>query len=159
MASTSTNKQPLLIDRVLHNSFGTELLSSGGTSVVLSGTNASQVLVDCLTNDGALIEDIYTIARGTTARQLSFYLSPANDYLRSSEAVYAGSVTSATTIGDFVSVTRLPKVLAPVPQVGSEAQNQAFYVPTGKALWVTVVGLTPVATADSPIVGCQGGFY
>ncbi len=86
-------------------------------------------------------------------------MSPANDYLRSAEAVFAGSVTSATTVGDFANVSQLPRVLAPVPQVGSSPQNQAFYVPTGKALWVTVQGLTPTASTDSPIVGCQGGFY
>ena len=160
MASTSTNKQPLLIDRVFNNLVTTNTLASGSASSIdILGTNASVVLVDCTTNDGGIIEDMWTIARSTTPYKAMFYLSTAVDYLRDTEAVYVGEITSANTVGTYTSVSSLPAVLAPVPQVGNNPKNQAFYVPTGKALWVTLQLATPAGNNQTPIVGVQGGFY
>ena len=63
MASTSTNKQPLLIDRVLYESVPCNTLTSGSsTSLDITGTNESVVLVNCTSNDGALIEDLFVIS-------------------------------------------------------------------------------------------------
>ena len=161
MASTSTNKQPLLVDRVFNNLVTTNTLASGSaTSIDILGTNASTVLVDCTTNDGGIVEDMWTIARSTVAYKAMFYLSTAVDYLRDTEAVYTGEITSATTVGSYAgSSSNLPFVLAPVPQVGNESKNRAFYVPTGKALWVTLQLASPVGNNTTPIVGVQGGFY
>ena len=160
MASTSTNKQPLLVDRVFNNLVTTNTLASGSaTSIDILGTNASAVLVDCTTNDGGIVEDMWTIARSTVAYKAMFYLSTAVDYLRDTEAVYVGEITSATTVGTYAAVSALPAVLAPVPQVGSNPKNQAFYVPTGKALWVTLQLASPVGNNTTPIAGVQGGFY
>ena len=160
MASTSTNKQPLLVDRVFNNLVTTNTLASGSaTSIDILGTNASAVLVDCTTNDGGIVEDMWTIARSTVAYKAMFYLSTAVDYLRDTEAVYVGEITSATTVGTYAAVSSLPAVLAPVPQVGSNPKNQAFYVPTGKALWVTLQLASPVGNNTTPIAGVQGGFY
>ena len=161
MASTSTNKQPLLIDRVFNNALPANNLASGNasssSSLDITGTNTSAVLVDCLTNDGGIIEDLWCISRDTTGHKIMFYLSSAIDYLRAGEAVYVGEITSSTDIGKFVSST-LPFVLAPVPQVGDVVKNTAFYVPTGKALWCTIQTVTPLG-AVAPIVAAQGGFY
>ena len=89
MASTSTNKQPLLIDRVFNNLITTNTLASGSaTSINIIGTNASAVLVDCTTNDGAIIEDLWTISRSTTSYKVLFFLSTAVDYLRADQGVY-----------------------------------------------------------------------
>ena len=65
MATTSTNKQPLLIDRVFHNVVESNTLTSGSeTALDILGTNQSAVLVDCTGNDGGLVEDhLCTIAR------------------------------------------------------------------------------------------------
>jgi len=160
MASTSTNKQPLLIDRVFNNLITSNNLASGSaTNINIEGSNASAVLVDCTTNDGGIIEDLWTISRSTTARKVLFYLSSAIDYLRANEGVYVGEITTSTTVGTYVNVSQLPAVLAPVPQVGSNPKNSAFYVPSGKALWATVKLVSPVGSDDSPIIGAQGGFY
>ena len=68
MATTTTNKQPLLVDRVLHNVIESNTLTSGSdTSLDILGTNQSTVLVDCSSNDGAVVEDLYTIARTSTS--------------------------------------------------------------------------------------------
>ena len=160
MASTSTNKQPLLVDRVFNNLITTNTLASGSaTSINILGTNASAVLVDCTTNDGAIVEDLWTISRSTNVYKVLFFLSTAVDYLRADQGVYVGEIPTSTTIGTYVNVSTLPDVLAPVPQVGSNPKNSAFYVPTGKALWATVQIAAPIGTDESPIVGAQGGFY
>ncbi len=174
MASTSTNKQPLLIDRVFNEAVQTDGLVSGNTNAAtgsainydISGSNSSKVLVNCLTNDGGIVEDMYAISRGVIKKAL-FYLSSASDYLRAEQAVYIGSITTTATVGDYANVSALPRVLAPVPQQGnttglldgSPLRNQALYIPTGKALWVTVWGISGQNNVNCPIVGAQGGFY
>ena len=65
MASTATNKQPLLVDRVFHEIIDTDALVSGSTSSLdITGTNQAAVVTNQISGDGALIEDIYTISRG-----------------------------------------------------------------------------------------------
>lgn len=160
MATTATNKQPLLIDRVFHSAIKSNTLVSGHASNLdITGTNESAILVNCNANDGAIIEDLYVIARSTTAYTLLFYLSNAIDFLRPTEAVYVGQLTSSTTKGTRTSSTDLPSILAPVAHVGSAAQLKAFYVPKGVNLWVSLLGTAPVNSDDSPVVGAQGGFY
>ena len=160
MASTSTNKQPLLIDRVFNNLITSNTLASGSaTSINIVGSNASAVLVDCTTNDGGIVEDLWTISRSTTAYTVMFYISTAIDYLRANEGVYVGEITTSQTVGTYANVSQLPAVLAPVPQVGTNPKNSAFYVPSGKALWATVKLAIPLSTDEAPIIGAQGGFY
>ena len=174
MASTSTNKQPLLIDRVFNDPVQTDGLVSGATnqatganiSYDIAGSNSAKVLVNCTTNDGGIVEDMYAISRGAVKKAL-FYLSSASDYLRSEQAVFIGSITTTATVGDYANVSALPRVLAPVPQQGnttglldgSPLRNQALYIPTGKALWVTIWGIAGENNTNCPIVGAQGGFY
>ena len=159
MASTSTNKQPLLIDRVFHNTVDSSLLVSGSnTSLNITGTNTSAILLDCILNDGGICEDIFAISRGAVAHVVLLYLSSAGDYLRSSEANFVGQMSSAQIIGDVVNLATMPRVLAPQPHVGTEQYFQAMYVPKGKALWATIQ--TDTAVGDtSPIIGAQGGLY
>ena len=115
------------------------------------------MIVDSTTADGAIIEDIYTIARGTIASTVNLYLSTAQDYLRPNQAVFIGSVTSATTIGNVTRWEEMPKTLAPVPQVGTESFNRALYVPKGYALWAARNSSSNMT--DGPILGCQGGWF
>ena len=161
MATTATNKQPLLIDRVFHNAIeGNTLTSGSADSLDIVGTNQSSVIVDCTTNDGGIIEDLYVIARTTTTTDYTvlFYLGSSLDYLRPNEGVYVCSVASGTTAGVRTSV-ELPKILAPMPHTGSDSFATALYVPKGKALWCTLQIAGPVNSADTPIIAAQGGFY
>ena len=155
MAATSTNKQPLLMDHVLH--YAVNLDNSINDGLDISGSNTATILIDSTTADGAIVEDIYAIARGTTPYTVNLYLSTERDYLRPNEAVFIGSVTSATTAGDVVHWEEMPRVLAPVPQTGSDSFNKALYVPKGYALWAARNSTANVS--DGPIVGCQGGWY
>lgn len=161
MATTATNKQPLLIDRVFHNAVqGNTLTSGSDSSLDILGTNQSSTLVDCTSNDGGIIEDLYVISRTSTssAYKVLFYLSSQTDYLRPDEGIYIGAIDSSTTAGTKTSAD-LFSILAPVPRVGSNAQSKALYVPKGKVLWCTLQIAGPNNTSDTPIIGAQGGFY
>ena len=155
MAATSTNKQPLLVDHVLHYALNLDTSSNNGLDI--TGTNTATLVVDATASDGAIIEDIYTIARSTTPHTVNLYMSTARDYLRPNEAVFIGNITSATTVGGFTRWEEMPKTLAPVPQVGDEPFNRALYIPKGYALWVARDSNLNIT--DGPILGCQGGWY
>ncbi len=155
MASTSTNKQPLLVDHLLHYVVNLDTSINDGMDIV--GTNTATLLIDGSTSDGALIEDVYVIARGTVAYKVNLYISSARDYLRPNEAVFVGSLESATTKGNVVHWEEMPRSLAPVPQVGSDPFNRAFYLPKGKALWAARESAANIT--DGPLLGCQGGWF
>ena len=155
MAATSTNKQPLLVDRVLH--YVVDLNTAAVAAIDVAGTNTALLVVDGTQLDGAIIEDIYSVSRGTAPETINLYLSSAPDYLRPNEGVFIGQFTSATTAGEVTRWTEMPKILAPMPQTGTEQQFRALYIPKGKALWAA--RQSAVIVNDGPLLGCQGGWY
>ena len=155
MAATSTNKQPLLVDRVLHYVVNLDTAAVGAIDV--GGTNTALLIVDGTTADGAIIESIYSIARGTSESTINLYLSTSSDYLRPNEGVLVGRFASGTTIGAVTEWTTMPKILAPMAHTGTESQFRALYIPKGKALWAAREGSTTVT--DGPLLGCEGGWY
>ena len=155
MAATSTNKQPLLIDRVMHNVVNLDNAAVGAIDVL--GTNTAALIVDATQSDGCIIEDVYCISRSTAPHKINLYMSSSFDYLRPQEGVFIGQLTSATTVGDFVSLETMPKILAPMPQTGTESQFRALYIPKGRALWA---GREDIAAVnDGPLLGVQGGWF
>ena len=54
MAATSTNKQPLLVDRVLH--YVVDLNTSQVAGIDVAGTNTALLVVDGTSSDGAIID-------------------------------------------------------------------------------------------------------
>ena len=155
MATTSTNKQPLLVDSVLHNVINIDGAINNGIDIV--GTNTAALLVNAISTDGAIIEDIYAISRGTTAYEINLYLSTARDYLRPTEANFVGTFKAGTTVGARTSWENMPFTLVPVPQTGDESRNRAFYLPRNMTLWAARNSNSNIT--DGPIVGAQGGFY
>jgi len=155
MAATSTNKQPLLVDRVLHYVVDLNLATVGAIDVI--GTNTAVLIVDGTSSDGCIIEDIYSVARSTVEHTINLYLSSSYDYLRPNEGVFVGQFKSATTAGSVTHWEEMPRILAPMPQTGTENQFKALYIPKGKALWA---GRQDIASLnDGPLLGCQGGWY
>ena len=73
MAATSTNKQPLLVDHVLHYVVNLDTSINDGMDIV--GTNTASLLVDATTTDGAILEDIYVISRSDVAHKVNLYIS------------------------------------------------------------------------------------
>ena len=163
MASTSTNKQPLLVDNVLHNVVSTQSATNDKLDVV--GTNTAVLLVNGSGSDGAIIEDIYAISRDASAHTINLYLSSNFDYLRPNEAMLVGQlkVPVNTAIGKFVHHEDMPYVIAPVPYVGTSPTTgdalrfKALYIPRNMNLWVARQAGGNLDTA--PLVGVQGGWY
>ena len=164
MASTSTNKQPLLIDRVFH-----EVYEMGTPTILTSkvtGTNFAQLVLNCTTNDGAVIEDIYVISQGQGDNSgvlydypINLYMSSEFDFLRDS-AVFVGQIVAASAANEWVHMTDMPYVLAPTAHVGSDARMKAFYLPKGKALWAArQTSNLADNISNAPILGLSGGFY
>ena len=155
MAATSTNKQPLLVDRVMHSVI--DLNTAAVASINVAGTNTALLLVDGSQSDGCIIEDIYAISRGTVESTINLYMSSAFDYLRPNEGIFIGSFKSATTAGSVTRWTEMPKILAPMPQTGTEQQFRALYLPKGKSVWAARQDTNTVN--DGPLLGAQGGWY
>ena len=155
MAATSTNKQPLLVDHVLH--YAVDLSSSFISGIDVSGTNSAEMIVDSTSLDGAIVEDVYAISRKASEFTINLYISTANDYLRPQQGVFIGQFKSGTTIGEVTHWEDMPRILAPMPQTGDVSQFKALYVPKGRALWAAFEG--SAVDAAAPVLGCQGGWY
>jgi len=164
---------PLLVDRPLH-SFATV----GGAAALTTANNFNTpsgggcvLLVDCLSNDGAVVDSISIIANeaSTTASKVLVFLSIAGS---------AASITSANTVcvasatigssaaGDRTNIT-LPPLCIPVPNLGADSsvsetdkKNTGLYVPSGATLFVGVhAALTAPSAATRVHVFAQGGFF
>ena len=164
MASTSTNKPPLLIDRVFHEVY--EMSTATILTEKVTGTNFANLILDCTSNDGAIIEDIYIISQGQGDNSgvpydypVNLYLSSEFDFLRDS-AVFVGQIVASSTKNEWVHMNDMPYVLAPTAQVGSESRLKAFYVPKGKALWAArQTSNLADNISNAPMLGISGGFY
>ena len=170
MASTSTNKQPLLVDRVFHIAVDMnphKVTNNNTTPGSVTGANTAAKIVDQIAGDGAVIESMYTISRAEVQVKINLYFSTTGDYLRPDQSVFIGQIaTSDDESPDFMDkkyVDDLPYVLAPVAHTGSESQLRALYVPKGVALWAGVElgdGIDiNVQLLQAPILGVQGGYY
>jgi hypothetical protein len=162
MAATSTNKQPLLVDHVLHEVVdlaGATVAQGGGVDI--GGTNNAVLVVDSTQADGCIIESIYALARQSASTYtIKLYLSRANDYLRAQQGTYIGQFQGGNTNGEVTYYPNLPFILAPVPATGDSGQFQALYIPKGKALWAAVEAQTASDQATTaPLLGVQGGWY
>ena len=169
MASTSTNKQPLLVDRVLH--YVVNLDNALNATIDVVGINTAALIVDATSSDGCIIEEVYSISRDTydAAETINLYLSSGSDYLRPGEGILVGTFESGTSAGEVTTWQAAPKILAPVAQVANgvetidaaaeakAVQLRALYIPKGRALWAARQSNTILT--NGPLIGCQGGWY
>ena len=155
MATTASNKQPMLVDHVLHTvvSLGDAIVSD----IAFTGANTAIPLVNAIGTDGCILEDIYSLSTGTTKLTINLYFSRSQDYLRPTEGVFIGQFDTDTTKGGRTSWVGMPSILAPMPQVGTDPYFHALYIPKGIVLWAAVQSVT--APSDAPIIGVQGGWY
>jgi hypothetical protein len=168
MASTSTNKQPLLIDAPLmrivrlDNTSMPENVVDPGTA-----TNAALV-VDCTANDGALLESIELIQRvASDITEVRLFISTSNLALgvglsgaASDSQFLAGlAFPDNQPIGATVEFT-LPKLLFPVPHgaaTDAPMQYRGLKIEKGRALWAAANTPTPSFTVPQVLV--QGGWF
>lgn len=170
MGSSSTNKQPLLIDSPLCRIVRLDNTNMPANVVDPGTATNAALIVDCTTNDGALLETIQLIQRTPNdTTEVRLFLSTSSLALgvglsgAASDSQYLGSLAFPANqpIGataDFV----LPKVLFPVPFGGAftgsaPLQYRALKIEKGRALWAAINSPTPSFTAAQILV--QGGWY
>jgi len=178
MASTSSNKMPLLVDRPLHS-----FASIGGTAALTTAANYNTpasagcvLLVDCSANDGAVIDSLSIISTeaATSAKVVLAFLSTATTSANITVAntvVVASGAIGTTAAGERVNIA-LPALTVPVPNLASPAatvaaypsetdkKNTGLYVPSGALLYVGVSeALTAPASTTRVHVFAQGGFF
>tara|TARA_R100001224_G_C3964097_1_gene130194 strand:+ start:71 stop:604 length:534 start_codon:yes stop_codon:yes gene_type:complete len=177
MASTATNKQPLLVDRVLHEIVdlknATVPFDSG---VEVKSENSAVLVVNAVSSDGCVIEDVYAISRACVDEDnfvsdspvgyfVNLYLSSASDYLRPQQGIFVATFLASPILAERVHLLEMPYITAPVPQSGSvdatmPGQFQSLYVPKGRSLWAAVSKKNANDLGDeAPILGVQGGWY
>lgn len=164
---------PLLVDRPLH-SFAT----IGGAAALTTATNFNTpsgggcvLLVDCLSNDGAVVDSISVVANeaNTTASKVLIFLSvsgSAASITSANTVCVASESISSTAAGDRTNIS-LPPLCIPVPNLGADAsvtetkkKNTGLYVPSGATLYVGVTApLTAPSSATRVHVFAQGGFF
>jgi len=173
LATSSSNKMPLLVDRPLH-SFAT----IGGAAGLTSATNFNTpngggcvLLVDCISNDGAVVDSLSIIANeaSTNQHQVLVFLSVAasSSSITSANSVCVASATiSSSAPGERTNIP-LPPLCIPVPNLGADSsvgetdkKNTGLYVPSGATLFVGVsAALTAPSTSTRVHVFAQGGFF
>lgn len=141
MASTSTNKQPLLVDRpfcVIKDTSGQLVGTLPPGTAIDPQTAAGVLLLDCTKNDGALVEHMWTFAReqnkefykedpkknpsadkGKYGYIVNFYLCPSNTVFNPATAFYVDSILSDTKEAGRKQSFTLPEVTSPVARTGS----------------------------------------
>ena len=173
MATSSSNKMPLLVDRPLH-SFAT----IGGTAGLTSATDYNTpapagfvVLVDCSGNDGAVVDSLSIVAleASTTARNVLVFLSTAStatSITTANSAYVAGATIGSTARGERTNIP-LPPLSVPVPNLGADSsitetdkKNTGLYVPSSALLYVGVDQAIAAPSANTRVhVFAQGGFF
>lgn len=173
MSSTSTNKQPLLVDRPLHDFAilgSTPCLSDPNDFSSLLGGGCA-LLVDCSGNDGAVVDSLSVIATqaSTTGVYALFFLSTATTVLgisNTNTALVASALVGSVSVGERTNVA-LPPLTIPVPSLGGQTspteftkKNTGVYVPAGLLLYT---GINTAILAPTPAtkinVFAQGGFF
>lgn len=173
MSSTSTNKQPLLVDRPLHQwaTLGpTAALTNSASYSTIVGGGCSE-LVSCIDNDGAVIDSLSIVAMqaNTTAAVVLFFLSTSSTTFGITDAntaLVASATIGSTAAGERTNVS-LPPLTVPVPSLGGQAsptevskKNTGIYIEKSQILYV---GLNTAILAPSPAtkitVFAQGGSF
>lgn len=178
MASTSTSKQAMLVDRPLHSfaRIGTSACLNASTNLNSINASGCVLLVDCSSNDGAVIDSMTVIENeaNVTASRICVFISVAASasLITDLNTAYVAGVTigGVGLVGDRTNIP-LPPLSVPVPCLASPAasittypsevdkKNTGLYVPSGALIYVgTDVALTnPAATQLT--VFAQGGFF
>lgn len=178
MASTSSNKTPMMVDRPLH-----AFARIGSSSALASATDLTTVvgpgcrlLVDCSSNDGAVIDSVSIIenVNSTGSVRVCLFLSVAGstaDISNTNTAYVAGAVISGNgTVGQRTNIP-LPALSVPVPCLASPAinidqypsetdkKNTGLYVPAGALLYVGTSATISTPANAVLTVFAQGGFF
>jgi len=185
MASTSTNKQPLMVDRPFlrgakFNS-GSPLVSDSSNPEF--GNLIQLVRVgDIPSEDGALVEDIFVVPNegypndgGVRSAAFGVYVYAPNQSAPSTSASLMVGKFEIGLSGDtegLIHRVELPATVAPTPQTGDTnlvrpieiGKSEALYLEKGYILCLGYLGDGPAAvsgglSASGVTIWAQGGFY
>ncbi len=184
MASTSTNKQPMMVDRPFLR--GAKITSATSTVNPVNTEFANLVQLvrvgDIPSEDAAIVEDIFVVSNegypddgGVRAAAFGLYVYAPN---QAAPATAASILINKFTVGlsgsteGLIQRVELPKTIAPTPQVGDAnlvrpieiGGAEALYLEKGYILGVGYLGDSPVAvsgglSASGISIWAQGGFY
>lgn len=185
MSSTSTNKQPLMVDRPFLR--GAKINS--GTTVVANPSNPDfgdliqLVRVgDVPSEDGGLVEDLFIVSNegypnrsGTRSAAFGVYIYAPNQAAPSTSTSLLISKFEVGLSGDtegLIQRVELPATVAPTPQTGDTnlvrpievGKSEALYLEKGYILCIGYLGNGPAAvsgglSASGISIFAQGGFY
>lgn len=185
MSSTSTNKQPLMVDRPF---FRGAKINSGNTVVTDSSSPDFGNLVqlvrvgDIPSEDGALVEDLFVVSNegypndsGVRSAAFGVYVYAPNQAAPSTSAAMMLGKFEVGLSGDtegLIQRVELPATVAPTPQTGDTnlvrpieiGKSEALYLEKGYILCVGYLGNGPASVSGglSPsgvTIFAQGGFY
>ena len=165
MASTSTNKQPMMVDRPFLR--GAKINSSTTTVSPVNTEFANLIQLvrvgDIPSEDAAIVEDIFVVSNegypddgGVRASAFGLYVYAPNQAAPSTASpILINKFTvglSGSTEG-LIQRVELPKTIAPTPQTGDTnllrpielGANEALYLEKGYILSVGYLGDSPVA--------------
>lgn len=184
MASTSTNKQPMMVDRP----FLRGCTINNASALTNPGNPQFSTLVqlvrvgDVPSEDGAVVEDIFVVSNegypdngGVYAAAFGIYVFAPNQSAPSTAVpllINKVTVGLSGSVEGLIQRVELPKAIAPTPQVGDTNLNrpieiggsEAMYLEKGYILGIGYLGDSPVAVSGglSPSgvsIFAQGGFY
>ena len=184
MASTSTNKQPMMVDRPFLR--GAKITSATPTVDPVNTQFANLIQLvrvgDVPSEDAAIVEDIFVVSNegypddgGVRAAAFGLYVYLPNQAAPSTAAsILLNKFTvglSGSTEG-LIQRVELPKTIAPTPQTGDTGlirpielgAAEALYLEKGYVLGVGYLGDSAMAVSGglSPSgvsFWAQGGFY
>lgn len=185
MSSTSTNKQPLMVDRPFLR--GAKVNS--GTTVIADASNPDfgdliqLVRVgDLPSEDGALVEDVFVVSAegypnngGVRSAAFGVYVYAPNQAAPSTSTPLLISKFEVGLSGDtegLIQRVELPATVAPTPQTGDTnlvrpieiGKSEALYLEKGYILCIGYLGNGPTAVSGGLSTSglsilAQGGFY
>jgi hypothetical protein len=178
LASTSSNKTPMMVDRPLHAfaKVGTSAALSSSSDLTTLVGNGCRLLVDCSSNDGAVIDSVSVIENNNSVSsvRVCLFLSVATssaDITNTNTAYVAGvTISGAGTAGLRTNIP-LPPLSVPVPCLASpainidqypnevEKKNTGLYVPSGALVYVGVSQVISSPSGAQVTVFAQGGFF
>lgn len=145
-----------MIDRPLSRG---RLITSQTISNLRAPSSGVTNLVDCMENDGAIVDSVFIQAAGTETGELALYLTTAGNTINISGSnswpVAFISITTPPTVGQRFNL-ELPEISTPVPRVGSSAKNKGIVVEKGQILVAAKIG---GAWTNGHFLGVQGGFF
>ena len=143
MAATSTNKQPLLVDRVFCQTKDlTGKFIPPGVGIDLQAGSQGELILDCTKNDGAVVEYIASYSRRLTQESypseqdktddtnkavlgyvVNLYLCPSTTYLDPGSAFFVGDFLAGVVEGELELLWAMPYTHSPVARLGSTNQE------------------------------------